>query len=67
MSKKGNLHCIAVRDYYNNAHIYRFMPESIFSALEKAFLEGKPTAMVREKEYIKMITEININNGCQSN
>ena len=55
--------CIAVDDFYHKPEYYRFMPESIFSALEKAFLEGEKTAIIPEKDYIKMITEININNG----
>jgi hypothetical protein len=59
--------CITVSELYNKPEYYRFMPESIFSALEWAFLEGKPTAKVPEKDYIKMITEIQLNNGIQNN
>lgn len=59
--------CVNVDELYNNTEIYRFMPKSIFDALERAFLDGRQTAEVPESDYIRMIIEMQLNDGSQNN
>lgn len=46
---------IEVLEYYNVPAFYRYMPESILSALEEAYLEGSQKALVPEGEFNEMI------------
>lgn len=46
---------INIRGFYNNPSLYRFMPESIFAALEKAYIKGDDTTKVSQEEYDEMI------------
>jgi len=50
---------IKVSEYYNNPKYYRFMPESVFNALESAFLDGKETAEVSKVEFEAMLNNFN--------
>ena len=58
---------ILTKDYYNVPKLYRFMSSEIFDSLEAAFLNGSDTALVPEADFLKMITEIELNNGIKSN
>jgi hypothetical protein len=46
---------ITVAEYYARPWYYPFMPESIFKALEKAFLDEEPTALVSKIEFDLMM------------
>jgi hypothetical protein len=43
------------------------MPPIIFDLLEHAFLAGRITATIPEAEYMRMITQMQLDHGCQSN
>lgn len=58
---------ILTNDYYNTPIYYRFMPASIFNELEKSFINGTAVAYVPETDFIKMIAEINLNDGSKDN
>ena len=55
---------INVLDYYNIPVFYRYMPESIFSALEEAYLNGNKKTLVSENEFNEMVN--NYRNGSQA-
>lgn len=48
---------INLSEYYGINRYYRFMPLSVFTALEAAFLEGKETAEVLEKDFQIMLDD----------
>ena len=48
---------IKLSEYYNTPAYYAFMPESVFNALEAAFLEGKETALVPKAAFEQMLSE----------
>jgi hypothetical protein len=50
---------VSVDKYYSNRGYYPFIPLSVFQALEKAYLDGKETALVPEEEYNRMVSNIN--------
>lgn len=50
---------INVDKFYSNRAYYPFIPDSIFQALENAYLSGKETALVPEDEYNVMMSNIN--------
>ena len=50
---------INLSEYYANPKYYRFMPESLFNALESAFLDGKETAEVPQPEFEAMLNDYN--------
>ncbi len=59
-------------EYYNKPHLYRFIPRNIFNSLQKSVLNSNKTfkeitCEVPESDFIRMINEIAINNGSQSN
>ncbi|MCL1933576.1 MAG: hypothetical protein FWF53_07185 [Candidatus Azobacteroides sp.] len=62
---------INVSEYYDGNKYYRFMPQSIFNALEAAFLEGKGTAIVPKSEFEAMLNDFydeksqTINRNCK--
>ena len=60
------MQCISVRDYYHKTELYRFIPPAVFDALEAAYLNGEPTAMIPESEYIKMSHNIILANGSEN-
>lgn len=43
------------------------MSNIIFDSLEQSFFNGNKTALVPESDFLKMITEYNLNNGIQDN
>ena len=45
---------IKLSEYYDNPKYYGYMPESVFNALESAFLDGKETAEVLKMEFEAM-------------
>lgn len=49
---------IKVNQFYNKPAIYKFIPESVFNELEKAFIDGKETACVPADEFKKMMERI---------
>jgi hypothetical protein len=50
---------IKVSEYYNNPRYYAFMPETVFDALEAAFLDGNEFADVDKAQFDKMIADYN--------
>jgi len=50
---------IKLLEYYANTKYYGFMPESVFNALESAFLDGKETAEVPKPEFDTMLNDFN--------
>lgn len=46
---------IEVGKYYNNPEYYPYMPEPVFTMLEKAFLAGEETAEVPEDGFNNML------------
>lgn len=69
MNAKRNTKLIDVilSQYYYRTELYRYMPKSIFDALETAYLAGNEIALVPECDFIKMVHEIILSNGIQSN
>ena len=45
---------IKVSEYYVKTSYYPYMPEAIYCALEKAFIEGSEYAEVDEENFKKM-------------
>lgn len=45
---------ISVADYYVRTTYYPYMPETIYAALEKAYIAGQQYAEVDELEFKKM-------------
>jgi hypothetical protein len=59
-------------EYYNEPKYYRFMPRSIFDALENSVLTSverydQITCLVPESDFLRMINEIQLNNGSKDN
>lgn len=52
---------IKVFDYYNHPEYYRYMSESIFYALESAYLSWSFTAEISNKDFTRMIVLKQIN------
>jgi len=50
---------IKLSDYYDNPKYYGYMPESVFNALESAFLDCKETAKVSKSEFEAMLNDFN--------
>jgi len=50
---------INLSKYYNESKYYRFMPKSIFNALESAFLDCKEFAEVPKMEFELMLNDFN--------
>lgn len=48
---------IKVDEYYARPWYYPFMPNSIFRALEQAFLNDQPTVMVDKIDYELMMSK----------
>jgi hypothetical protein len=48
---------ISVMEYYARPWYYPFMPQSLFKALEEAFLNDQKTARVSKAEYEQMMRE----------
>lgn len=46
---------ISVMEYYARPWYYPFMPAALFKALEEAFLNDQPTAVVNKAEYDQMM------------
>lgn len=46
---------IKITEYYDNPQYYPYMPEAVFNALERAFLEGKDMAEVPEDDFNIML------------
>jgi len=59
MNMNNNIISIKVADYYQKPEYYRFMPESIFNALEQAFINGLESCNVNAAEYNKMMGAFN--------
>ena len=53
---------ISLAEYYNNSQYFPFMPESIFNALEAAFLDGEEIVKVSKTEFEGMLLVFQ-NNG----
>lgn len=64
---------IFTKEYYNHPEFYRFMPASVFNALEEAELKGallgkEIEAEVPEDDFLKMLNDLteyekNLTNG----
>jgi hypothetical protein len=52
---------IELNAYYNRPEYYRFMPKSVFLALEYAYISGSLTAEVQNEDFTKMILLKQIN------
>jgi hypothetical protein len=50
---------INLSEYYNEPKYYRFMPKSVFNALEAAFLAGEETAVVPKADFQGMLNDFN--------
>lgn len=48
---------ICVKDYYGNPSYYSVMPQSIFDALEVAYLKGDEFATVDKAAFDEMMVE----------
>jgi len=48
---------IKLSEYYDTNKYYRFMPKSIFNALETAFLAGEKTAVVPKSDFQEMLND----------
>ena len=48
---------IEIAKYYNNPAYYAFMPESVFNALEAAFIAGEEKAEVPTADLELMLSE----------
>lgn len=48
---------IEVAKYYNNPAYFPYMPESVFNALEAAFIAGEETAVVPKADFELMLSE----------
>lgn len=46
---------IKIAEYYDSPQYYPYMPETVFNALERAFLEGKETAEVSKDDFNSML------------
>ena len=46
---------IKITEYYNNPQYYPYMPETVFNALERAFLDGKDVAEVPKGDFDGML------------
>lgn len=46
---------IKIAEYYDNPQYYPYMPETVFNALEQAFLDGKEMAEVPENDFNCML------------
>ena len=49
---------ISVARWYGNAKYYRYMPRTMFSALEAAFISGSATAVVALTDLEQVITAV---------
>lgn len=58
---------INVQRWYNHPEYYRYMPRVIFESLEEAFKVGSHTAAVRQRDFLRMTNEMELNNGIKSN
>ena len=52
---------IELNNYYNKPEHYRFMPKSVFLALESAYINGLLTANVPNEDFARMILLKQIN------
>ena len=52
---------IELNNYYNKPEYYRFMPKSVFLALEYAYLNGSFTAEVPNEDFTRMMILKQIN------
>jgi hypothetical protein len=52
---------IKVSEYYNQPKYFAYMPESVFNALEEAFVAGKEAAIVPKVAFEAMLSEFNNN------
>lgn len=46
---------IKIAEYYDNPQYYPYMPETVFNALEQAFLDGKEMAEVPGTDFNCML------------
>ncbi len=46
---------IKIAEYYDNPQYYPYMPETVFNALERAFLNGQETAEVPKDDFNSML------------
>lgn len=56
---------IKVADYYGNPSYYSVMPETVFDALERAFLDGEQSALVLKSDFERMLSEYKTKMGMQ--
>lgn len=48
---------IKVADYYGNPSYYSVMSQTVFDALERAFLDGEQSALVLKSDFEGMLTD----------
>lgn len=52
---------IKVAEYYNQPKYFAYMPETVFNALEEAFIAGEVSAVVPKAAFETMLLEFNNN------
>lgn len=52
---------IKVAEYYNQPKYFAYMPETVFNALEEAFIAGKEFALVPKAAFDAMLLEFKNN------
>ena len=52
---------VRINDYYGHSEYYRYMPNSVFEALEVGYKNGCIMVEVPESDFMKMIFEKNVN------
>lgn len=56
---------IKVADYYGNPSYYSVMPQTVFDALERAFLDGEQSALVLKSDFEGMLSDYKVKMGLQ--
>lgn len=56
---------INVADYYGNPSYYSVMPQTVFDALERAFLDGEQSALVLKSDFEGMLSDYKVKMGLQ--
>lgn len=54
---------IKIAEYYNKPDYYAYMPESVFNALEAAFIDGRESALVPKSVFDEMMYNFNHKNA----
>lgn len=55
---------VNVDKFYSNRSLYPFIPAVVFDALEAAYLSGNECALIPEREYNIMMSDLKCANLC---